>query len=515
MHSQRLLSQVDRDPDSPTYGCLDRNFWNYKIRDFASIIQQQGILVLDVLYSYDIEENVYKGNAVIRSLIKGGVEFWARSQLQTGAFNEYYPNESGFPPTAFSLYAVSLILKKYPEFQSELVTKTIIKAVKWLLKHPEKEALNQESAALAGIAIAQTLTGVLVDKKKFEVRLQQFYDAQHQEGWFDEYGGPDLGYLSVTIDSLWDIFKITKDERALHALTNAVDFISQFLTVSNDFPVMINSRNTDYLVPYGLSGFGSMNKKAANLCRVLYSNFTSSAHILHKTDDRYLTHYIGQSYFRGILNISSVLKDAIPMPRDEQYTTYLAGCKIFISHTSDKSIIVSLKKGGIVNVFDNDGIYKADYGWRAKIKNRMAVTHWQNDEYNCSYAISDDQMLLSVRGYFSLHKYVRPSVGGHIVLRILSFFLGNRIMRWLKTLLIFSSKNSGLEFRREISIQKTQVQVKDTFVSKNKKYIIYEAPHYSLRHVSSAGRFVDEELIAEQEIVTLSGTGSSLFNIQL
>ncbi len=88
-------------------------------------------------------------------------------------------------------------------------------------------------------------------------------------------------------------------------------------------------------------------------------------------------------------------------------------------------------------------------------------------------------------------------------------------MRWLKTLLIFSSKNSGLEFRREISIQKTQVQVKDTFVSKNKKYIIYEAPHYSLRHVSSAGRFVDEELIAEQEIVTLSGTGSSLFNIQL
>ena len=38
----RILSQCCRDPNSPAYGCFDRNFWHYRMRDFASIILQQG-----------------------------------------------------------------------------------------------------------------------------------------------------------------------------------------------------------------------------------------------------------------------------------------------------------------------------------------------------------------------------------------------------------------------------------------------------------------------------------------
>ncbi len=37
----RILTQLDRDPTSSTYGCADRNWWHYKIRDFPSIILQQ------------------------------------------------------------------------------------------------------------------------------------------------------------------------------------------------------------------------------------------------------------------------------------------------------------------------------------------------------------------------------------------------------------------------------------------------------------------------------------------
>ena len=58
-HHSRLLSQLDRDPDSPSFGSFDRNFWNYKIRDFSSIILQQGILYLDALYSYENLNNVF------------------------------------------------------------------------------------------------------------------------------------------------------------------------------------------------------------------------------------------------------------------------------------------------------------------------------------------------------------------------------------------------------------------------------------------------------------------------
>ena len=36
----RILTQMDRDPQSPTFGCFDRNYWHYKIRDYPSSILQ-------------------------------------------------------------------------------------------------------------------------------------------------------------------------------------------------------------------------------------------------------------------------------------------------------------------------------------------------------------------------------------------------------------------------------------------------------------------------------------------
>ena len=49
MQSRRVITQMDRDPDSLTFGCFDRNYWHYKIRDFPSSILQQGVFTLEAL----------------------------------------------------------------------------------------------------------------------------------------------------------------------------------------------------------------------------------------------------------------------------------------------------------------------------------------------------------------------------------------------------------------------------------------------------------------------------------
>lgn len=497
-HTGRLLSQIDRDPDSPTYGCFDRNFWNYKIRDFASIIQQQGILVLNVLYKYESIENIYYGNKTILNLILAGIDFWSESQLKTGAFNEYYPHESGFPPTAFSLYAVALILKEHPQFQNDEHTKAINKAVKWLLNNPEKEASNQESAALAGIVVAKDLEGIVYDSKKLDKRLNQFYESQHSEGWYNEYGGPDLGYLSVTIDSLWDIYRVSNDKRALEAARKAAAFIRQFITVSGDFPVMINSRNTDYIVPYGLLGFGSIDPIALSVAQLVIEKMKLSGSMFHKTDDRYLTHYIGQSYFRSLLLSRKTLSGSdVPAYFPEKTSIYLKGCKIFISHNNKSSIICSLNKGGILCIYEPSGIIASDYGWRKKTGKKIAVSHWQNESYNCFCKIDDEKTILTIEGRFSIHGYLRPSTIKHMVLRLMSFIAGNRIIGRLKSILIFNQKEINLSFIRKVSIDAKQVKIEDGFSPISEKNDLFRAPHYSLRHVSSAGRFVEEELIEQ------------------
>ena len=51
---------------------------------------------------------------------------------------------------------------------------------------------------------------------EFEELTKKSLALQNNEGWFYEYGGPDLGYLSVTIDCLWDLFDATKDPKSLN-----------------------------------------------------------------------------------------------------------------------------------------------------------------------------------------------------------------------------------------------------------------------------------------------------------
>jgi len=494
LQSQRILGQIDRDPDSPTYGCFDRNFWNYKIRDFASIIQQQGILVLDALYTFDAEDNPYFNAQKIHQLTKAGIRFWESSQLKSGAFNEYYPFESGFPPTAFSLYAVATVLHKKHDWITDNTYRSLERAADWLLDHQETEALNQESAALAGLVITSKIDSSLVDSARLNDRLRQFFEAQSEEGWFPEYGGPDLGYLSVTIDSLWDIYLQTDDPRALQAAIRASHFIFDCVSVSGELPVMTNSRNTDYVVPYGIAGLASIDTLSNTLLGVIIKNLTSESSMYAKTDDRYLTHYIGQSYFRTLSMVKASklnLETGISRP---PITKYFPQAQWFVKHTPGKSFLISLAKGGICYTFDTEGLVQADYGHRIKKNKKIAVTHWQNPENCCSCNIENDIATLEVSGKFTLHSYLRPTPLKHMVLRILAYFFGNRLITKLKAKMIFNKAVLEVGFQRTIVVEGNQLHLNDTF-SDAERFNIIAAPHYSLRHVSSAGRFVEEELL--------------------
>ena len=46
----KILTLLDRNPHSPTYGCFDRNFWHYKIIDFPSGMAQEFVWPLTLAY---------------------------------------------------------------------------------------------------------------------------------------------------------------------------------------------------------------------------------------------------------------------------------------------------------------------------------------------------------------------------------------------------------------------------------------------------------------------------------
>lgn len=62
----KILTQLDRNPHSPTYGCFDRNFWHYKIIDFPSGMSQEFVYPLALAYSLDIPDNPYYQKPILR-----------------------------------------------------------------------------------------------------------------------------------------------------------------------------------------------------------------------------------------------------------------------------------------------------------------------------------------------------------------------------------------------------------------------------------------------------------------
>ena len=53
--STYLLTLVDTSPSSKTYGCFDRQFWQYKIKDFPSGMSQEAVFAI----SLALQNNIY------------------------------------------------------------------------------------------------------------------------------------------------------------------------------------------------------------------------------------------------------------------------------------------------------------------------------------------------------------------------------------------------------------------------------------------------------------------------
>lgn len=155
------------------------------------------------------------------------VYFWQKIQLKDGSFNEYYPNEHGFPPTAFSLYAACEIYRRL-EMQDEALIFALKKTAKYLTEHIETKAYNQELASIMALYSVYSITyeeWILDGLKK---KLTRILSLQSLEGWFSEYGGADIGYLSVSLDMLGEYYWMSNDEQVYEPLNRILHHFTTF-----------------------------------------------------------------------------------------------------------------------------------------------------------------------------------------------------------------------------------------------------------------------------------------------
>ena len=68
----KILTLQDRNRHSPTYGCFDRNYWQYRIIDFPSGMAQEFVLPLALAYRTEIAGTPFLGQAALRDWVLAG-----------------------------------------------------------------------------------------------------------------------------------------------------------------------------------------------------------------------------------------------------------------------------------------------------------------------------------------------------------------------------------------------------------------------------------------------------------
>lgn len=494
----RLLTQACRDPNAPFFGCFDRNWWHYKIRDFPSIILQQGGYAAHLAGQLEDFSDLRNG---LDSLAAASVRFWSERALSHGAFEEYYPWEQGYPPLAFStLSAAKLCLHGVGETSAAMPA--FRAAAKQLAQRFEPRAANQQVAGLAAAACLRKIDPNLISAGDFESLAQRTLSLQHSEGWFMEYDGPDLGYLTVTLDCLWDLYDQTGDFKFLDAAGRAFAFMEWFITSPPHAAGQHNARNTDYLVPYGLTRFlaegEDWKKRAERVLRILYNNTDSPEHFFSAVDDRYVSHYIGHSVLRAISQLQGESPrtetnstQTVPLVREIQ-SNYFSGSGHW---RAGQSLLVSGKKGGIFSAGSDDDTCIADFGWIVQRAKKEYVSHWWSPDWQ----VEARDNRISVRGKLYPHVEHLSTPAKHAILRLTSFFLGRHLIAWLKSILIFKAGGEHLSFHREIFLESAElIHVEDEIGGLLPGDKLCRAPRASKRHVASADSFHPEDFVLAQ-----------------
>ena len=462
----RLLSLLDRNPMSDTYGCFDRLFWHYTAIDFPCARMQEAVLTLALLYKTPHEKNIYYGNETVLEWINASLSYWMSMQDGDGSFSEWYPNEHSFVATTFSSYAVSetlLVIEDGIRERCELI-KALKKSAKWLKNRNENQAVNQGAGVLIFLCNMFHLTRDEEYRTLSKKKLSNILDKQDDEGWFPEYGGADVGYLSLAIDYLAKYYEMCGNDKLLKRLQKSINFISYLIPPNGVCGGVFGSRNTAYLIPHGFEILSKNNPMAASIANYIREETKST--MLCNVDDRYLTYVTYTNLQAYNASKDTIIGEDTPNRFNQEFIKNFPNAGLWICSNKDFYIIVNYKKGGAFRAYSRKN--------NKSVQNSGVMIETSNGNKYTSSQLSDRNMItatkhgLNVSG--NLHKITsnRLTPTKNVLLRMFQLTIGrsDKVSQCTKSVLrrlLITGKNpSKMRFNRSIIIEDNVLKVTDS-----------------------------------------------------
>ncbi len=447
-HVPHLLTLLDRNRHSPTYGCFDRNFWHYRIVDFPSGMAQEFALPLALAWETDLENNRWFRHPELRTWAAAGIRYAARSGHRDGSADDYYPYERAAGATAFSLLAC-LEAYRILNLRDDGLRDFFARRADWLAASREPGALANHDAL---IALDLLLAGGLMNTGRWEEaamkRLDRVLSLQDEEGWFREYGGCDPGYQTLTISLLAWIGQMRPLPALQSALVRAVDLASHFVHPDGSYGGEYGSRNTYNFFPHGFELVGRAHPPALAVNDRVLAGVAAGRGATH-VDDHIVAHHAWNYLLAWRDYVEPRPAPAPPAPG----RAWFPRAGLLVDRRDGWTLIMATGKGGVLKMFRDDRLVLSDTGFsvirRRGLRTRAAVGHLV-DRYETR--VTDDA--ISVRGDLGWAEQRQMRTMGFLVLRLFMLtggrFFAAAVRRVLQRLLIVGRRRAPFRFERQV-----------------------------------------------------------------
>lgn len=525
----RILGNMDRNPYSPTYGCLHRDYWLDKTSDFPDAVRQFAVHAMALAYINEFPENIYKGKKKMLDWSVQAMLFWASIQHKDGSFDEFYPYERGWVgPSAFTTYTIveayALLRGEMTEEQKAIILKAIKKAAYFIGKGENEEDHLANHHAMACLSLWKCYE-VLNDpqiKNDFENAFQVFLTYHNNEGWSREYDGVDPGYLSATVSFFSKVYKTNPDERIKNVIDEAVAFSSYFAYPNGFYAGSLGSRNTLHFYCHGYEVMASKNPLAAAIAEKMLTGLSEDKLVPPEIiSDRYLVYRVPEFLLSYLDYANDPKTDKLPYEKPP-FQKFFLNAGIFIKQTESYYSVSNLAKGGVIKIFDkNNRLVYNNCGIIGKTAEGEIITSQWIDP---TYTITTTENSWKVEGRMNKvpsNKLFTPLK--NIVFRLILILLGwnpylaHQIKGKIRKVLILGQRKINVSFTREIDFK--TLELKDTIKSSGVRISAMSfGDEFFVRYVPQSRYFQSQELevqgydCSKEELERLNKVGSLIRN---
>lgn len=504
----RLLGLLDREPDSRTFGCFDRDHWAWKFRDHPLAMAQSAVYPLALLWRFPVADEALHGSTRVVEWLHGAFAYTLDRQHANGAFDLVAPNEQDPGSTLGVMHALSeaflLLEDARPAGLEDRFRDGLRRACEFALRHEEEHAFISNHWAL--FAMTYLNAAAVLAERRYAAHAAELVERivarQSPDGWYHEYGGPDPGYESLGLLHLATYWRRTRDPEVLRSLRRAVEFFAHCVHPDGSVGGAYGSRRTALYFPAGFEILAEVDGQAAGVARFLRARLGRQNVVTPKLVDAENLPQVVYAYVEACLVPSSRGEtDAETPPPCES----LRGMRAFedaglVSVGREAYYAVaSARRGGVLRAFARAGERLAyeDVGYVARAGKQV----WASRTGRCDrWVVAEDTLTTAVAFGEVRQELLTPL--RLLVLRLLNLtlFRSPALGGWLRRMIVrrlMERERAGpCRLQRRVTFAEDAIRVTDRITASPRPRELQIAPRRTFTgvHMGSARYFHPSEL---------------------